>query len=108
LNLDRRAPPNLLDTSVREMRAEEIAGRFDIEYALWVYESNDALRALQIYGLVGVYALADDDDFRLGIPGYSGFARVPLDLTFDVGLRFDTIVGVFQIGFSTLLGLISI
>lgn len=108
LNLDRRAPPNLLDTAVREMRAEEIAGRFDIEYALWVYESHDALRALQIYGLIGVYALADDDDFRLGIPGYSGFARVPIDLTFDIGMRFDTVVGVFQIGFSTLLGFISI
>src|SRR5262249_1921178 len=27
LNLDRRAPPNLLDTSVREMRAQELAAR---------------------------------------------------------------------------------
>ncbi len=108
LNLDRRAPPNLLGTSVREMRAEELAARLDIEYAIWVYEANDALRGLQIYGLVGLYALADDDDLRVAIRGYSGFAQVPLDLTFDVGLRFDTIVGVFQLGFSTLLGFISL
>lgn len=108
LNLDRRAPPNLLDTSIREMRAEELAARLDVEYAIWVYESRDALRGLQIYGLVGLYALADDDDLRIAIPGYSGFARVPIDLTFDVGLRLDTVVGVFQVGFSTLLGFISL
>ena len=108
LNIDRRAPPNLLDTSAREMRAQELAGRADLEYAIWVYESQDALRGLQIYGSVGVYALMDRADLRVAIPGYAGFARVPLDLTFDVGLRFDTIVGVFELGFSTLLGFISL
>jgi len=108
LNLDRRAPPNLLDTSVREMRAQELAGRLDVEYAIWIYEGNDALRGLQLYGLVGVYALMDRADIWLAIPGYNGFARVPLDLTFDVGVRFDTVVGVFELGFSTLLGFISL
>lgn len=108
LNIDRRAPPNLLDTSVREMRAQELAGRLDLEYAIWVYESEDALRGLQIYGSIGVYALMDRADLRVAIPGYAGFARVPIDLTFDVGLRFDTIVGVFELGFSSLLGFISL
>jgi hypothetical protein len=108
LNLDRRGPSNLLGTSIREMRAQELAARVDIEYALWLYESNGGLRGLQIYGLVGLYALADAKDLQLAIPGYSGFARVPIDLTFDVGLRFDTVVGVFQLGFSNLLGFISL
>jgi outer membrane protein insertion porin family len=108
LNLDRRAPLNLLDTSAREMRAEELAARLDIEYAVWLYEGDDGFRGLQLYGLVGLYALLDRDDLRTAIPGYSGFARAPLDLTFDVGLRFDTLVGVFELGFSTLLGFISL
>jgi outer membrane protein insertion porin family len=108
LNLDRRAAPNLLDTSVREMRAEELAARIDVEYAIWLYEGNDGFRGLQLYGLAGLYVLMDLDDLRLAIPGYSGLARVPFDLTFDVGLRFDTVVGVFEVGFSTLLGFISI
>jgi outer membrane protein insertion porin family len=108
LNLDRRAPPNLLDTSIREMRAEELAGRLDVEYGIWVYEGNDGFRGLQIYGLIGVYVLMDRDDLAIAIPGYQGFARVPIDLTFDIGLRFDTVVGVFEVGFSTLLGFISI
>lgn len=108
LNLDRRGPRNLLGTSIREMRAQELAARLDVEYALWLYEGHDALRAVQVYGLIGLYALADAQDLQLAIPGYSGFAAVPLDLTFDVGVRFDTVVGVFQIGFSNLLGFISL
>lgn len=108
LNLDRRAPPNLLDTSAREMRAQELAGRLDVEYAIWIYEGEGGLRGLQLYGLVGLYALMDRDDIRIAIPGYNGFARFPLDLTFDVGMRFDTTVGVFELGFSSLLGFISL
>ncbi len=108
LNLDRRGPRNLLGTSIQEMRAQELAARVDIEYSLWLYEGGDGLRAVQIYGLVGLYALADAKDLQLAIPGYSGFARVPVDLTFDVGVRFDTVVGVFQLGFSNLLGFISL
>jgi hypothetical protein len=40
------------------------------------------------------------------VNGYSGFSRFPVDLTLDVGFRFDTRVGVFQVGFSTVLGFI--
>jgi hypothetical protein len=108
LNLDRRAPPNLLDTSVREMRAQELAGRVDLEYSLWLWEGADEIRGLVVYGLVGVYALLDREDLEVAIPGYEGFARVPLDLTFDVGVRLDTVVGVFELGFSTLLGFVSL
>jgi len=107
-NLDRRAPPNLLDTSVREMRAQELAGRIDVEYSLWLYESRDEVRGVQLYGLVGVYALLDTEDLLVAIPGYQGFARVPIDLTFDVGVRVDTVVGVFSFGFSSLLGFIQL
>ena len=47
-------------------------------------------------------------DPRTGVLGYSGASRYPVDLTFDVGFRFDTRVGVFQVGFSTLLGFIQL
>ncbi|HJL16541.1 MAG TPA: BamA/TamA family outer membrane protein [Sandaracinaceae bacterium LLY-WYZ-13_1] len=108
LNLDRRAPPNLLDTSVREMRAQELAGRVDVEYSLWLYEGEDELRGVIVYGLVGLYTLLDREDLQVAIPGYEGFARAPIDLTFDVGVRLDTVVGVFELGFSTLLGFVSL
>ncbi|MGE0784939.1 MAG: BamA/TamA family outer membrane protein [Sandaracinaceae bacterium] len=108
LNLDRRAPPNLLGTSIQEMRAQELSGRADVEYSLWLFESRDEVRGLVLYGNVGVYTLFDRQDLVTGIPGYSGFAAAPIDLTFDVGLRLDTVVGVFSLGLSTLLGFISL
>ena len=107
-NLDRRAPPNLLGTAIQEMRAQELSGRVDVEYSLWLYESHDEVRGVVLYGLVGAYTLLDREDLVLAIPGYEGFARAPIDLTFDVGVRIDTVVGVFSFGFSSLLGFIQI
>jgi hypothetical protein len=62
------------------------------------------LREVNLYTLIGLYGLADVRDPRTGLSGYSGLSRFPIDLTFDFGFRFDTRVGVFQVGFSTLLG----
>ncbi len=108
LNLDRRAPPNLLGTAVQEMRAQELTGRLDVEYSLWLYESREEVRGVVLYGLVGAYALLDRDDLVVAIPGYQGAARAPIDLTFDVGIRIDTVIGIFGFGFSTLLGFIQL
>lgn len=108
LNLDRRAPPNLLSTSIAEMRAQELAARIDIEYSIRIIEGDEAFRGLHAYGLIGLYGLMDRRDLEVAIPGYDGFARVPIDLTFDFGVRFDTAVGVFQLGFSTLLGFVQL
>ena len=108
LNLDRRAPPNLLGTSIQEMRAQELAGRIDLEYSLWLFEGRDEVRGVVLYGVVGAYTLLDRQDLVVAIPGYAGASRVPVDLTFDVGIRIDTVVGVFGLGFSTLLGFIQL
>jgi len=73
-----------------------------------VYERvrERGLREVNLYTIIGLLSLADLRDPRTGVSGYSGFSRYPIDLTFDVGFRFDTRVGVFQVGFSTLLGFI--
>ena len=63
---------------------------------------------MEAYLSFGVYALADARDLTLAIPGYEGLARVPIDLTFDIGLRLDTTIGAFQIGFSSLLGFVPV
>jgi hypothetical protein len=52
--------------------------------------------------LAGLYGPADANDLRLSLPGYSGFSRAPIDLTFDAGVRLDTQMGVFQIGLAKL------
>ena len=77
-------------------------------YNIPVYERvrERGLREINLYTNIGLLGLADLRDPRLGVSGYSGASRFPMDLTFDIGFRFDTRVGVFQIGFSTLVGFI--
>lgn len=104
LNLDHRSPHNLLGTAIGEMRAEELAARIDVEYALPLSSGGQVVRMVDAYLRGGVYALANREDVRLAIPGYDGASRVPVDLTFDLGVRADTSVGVFSFGISTLVG----
>ena len=106
MNIDNRPPPDFFGTSVAEMRAEEVAGRIDIEYGLPLHRGESGIRAVDAYAGVGLYALADRTDLRVAIPGYEGASQIPVDLTFDLGVRADTTIGVFQLGFSSLLGFI--
>ncbi len=119
LNLDHRPAPNLFGllssgrafdassgTAVSQMRKEELAARVDMEYA-WSFEPRGGgfLRGGELFVLAGLYGLADPRDLRIAVPGYQGAARVPVDLTFDLGLRLDTQIGVFRFGFAKLLWL---
>jgi hypothetical protein len=108
MQLDARPTPNLLGTSIENNYLGELAWRLDVGYNVPVYERmrERGLREINLYTLIGLLSLADLRDPRTGVLGYSGFSRFPIDLTFDVGFRFDTRVGVFQVGFSTLLGFI--
>jgi hypothetical protein len=118
LNLDHRPAPNLFGllecgrvfdskcgTSVAQMRQEELAARVDIEY-VWplVRGRRKFVKGADVYARLGLYTLADPKDLRIAIPGYHGFAKVPIDLTADLGVKLDTQIGVFQIGFAKLLG----
>ncbi len=108
MQLDARPAPNLLNTSIANNYLGELAWRLDLGYNVPVYERQRerGLREINLYTLLGLLSLADLRDPRTGVLGYDGFSRFPIDLTFDVGFRFDTRVGVFQVGFSTLLGFI--
>jgi len=106
LNLDHRNAPNFFDTSIEAMRREELAGKIDIEYNLPLHRGGGGFRGIDAYGRIGVFSLASWEDLRYAIRGYEGISRIPLDLTFDLGFRADTSVGVFTFGFSTLVGFI--
>ncbi|MFZ1863059.1 MAG: BamA/TamA family outer membrane protein [Polyangiales bacterium] len=108
MQLDGRPPPNLLGTSIENNYLGELSWRLDVGYDIPVYERvrDRGLREIDLYTLVGLISLTDLRAPVGGVSGYSGFSRFPLDLTFDFGFRFDTRVGVFQVGFSTVLGFI--
>jgi hypothetical protein len=117
LNLDHRPAPNLFGlrcgpfdsrcgTAIAQMRQEELAGRIDAEY-VWplVRGRRKFVKGADAYFLLGLYGLADANDLRVGMPGYEGLARLPIDLTLDAGVRLDTQVGVFQVGVAKLVWL---
>jgi outer membrane protein insertion porin family len=106
LNLDRRPPPDLFGTAIRFMRAEDLAARVDVEYAWPLHRGGSGLYALDAYVSAGLYTLFSQRDVQVGVPGFDGLSRVPIDATFDLGLRADTDVGVFQLGFSNVLGFV--
>ena len=110
MQIDRRPAKDLLGTTVRYMQNEEIAWRLDVQYDFAVYRTlrRPSLRGLNLYFNVGLYGLADPLDFRVAVPGFDGFSRVPVDLTFDLGVVAETTIGVFQFGFSNLLGFIDL
>ena len=60
------------------------------------------LKNADAFALFALYGLANPDDLRVSLPGYEGLARVPLDLSFDVGFRLDMQIGVFQFGLAKL------
>ncbi len=116
LNLDHRPAPNLFGvmqcgkafddscgTAIAQLRQEDLAARIDFEYS-WPFARNRRgfLKGGDIFGLIGLYGLADPSDLQVAMPGYEGVARLPIDLTVDVGIRLDTQAGVFQLGFAKL------
>jgi hypothetical protein len=104
LNLDYRHTHNLLGTSIREFDKEDLAARIDFEYELPLHRGGGDIRGIDAYAGAGLFLLADRWALRAGLPGYEGFARIPVDLTFDLGIQADTAIGVFKVGFSSLIG----
>lgn len=104
LNLDHRPTHNLLGTSIIEFDKAEIASRVDFEYQLPLHRGGGAIRGVDAYAGAGLFLLAEHAALRTGVQGYDGFARIPVDLTFDLGLQADTMIGLFRLGFSSLIG----
>lgn len=104
LNLDHRPTHNLLGTDIIEFDKAEIAGRVDFEYQFPLHRGGGGIRGVDAYAGAGLFLLADRDALRTGIEGYDGFSRVPIDLTFDLGVQADTMIGLFRLGFSTMIG----
>jgi hypothetical protein len=104
LNLDYRHTHNLLGTSIQEFDKEDLAARIDFEYELPLHRGGGDIRGIDAYAGAGLFFLANREALRRGLPGYEGLERVPVDLTFDLGVQADTALGVFKVGFSSLIG----
>ncbi len=106
MSFDQRPAPNFLGTDIVEVRYGDFAVRLGGEYRVPLYRGHrsiygiDAFLSGALYGVAGRRELTD-------VPsGYSGLARLPLDVTANLGLRIDTSAGGFAIAFSNLLSLV--
>jgi outer membrane protein assembly factor BamA len=106
LNFDRRPAPNLLDTDIVEVRYGNYATKIDAEYRVPLYRGTRSIYGVDLFGSVGLYGVANDTMLFDRPRGYKGFATVPVDLTFDVGLRIDTQAGGFVLGIGNLVGFV--
>ncbi|MGA2450550.1 MAG: BamA/TamA family outer membrane protein [Polyangiaceae bacterium] len=108
LNFDRRPAPNFLNTDIVEIRYGNYAAKVDAEYRVPLYRGTRSIYGVDVFGSVGVYGVANLQDFVNPATGYSGFATVPIDLTFNVGLRIDTQAGRVVLGLSNFIGLLPV
>ena len=105
LKFDRGLAPNLLDTDIIEVTYGNYAAKLDAEYRIPLYRGTRSIYGVDLFGSFGIYGLANERDLVDHARGYSGFATIPIDLTFNAGLRIDTQVGGFVFGVSNLFGL---
>jgi outer membrane protein assembly factor BamA len=108
LNFDRRAAPNFLGTEIQEVRYGQYAAKANLEYRIPLYRGTRSVYGVDFFTSAGAYAVADGRDITQPARGYSGFATVPIDLTFNLGLKIDTNAGAFTLGVSNLLGFIPV
>jgi outer membrane protein assembly factor BamA len=108
LTFDRRAAPDYFGTMIKEVRYGDLAARATVEYRIPLYRGTKTTYGIDAFGSTGLYMVAENRDITDPPRGYTGFARVPIDLTFNLGLRIDTSVGGFSLGLSNVLGFIPV
>jgi outer membrane protein assembly factor BamA len=104
VNFDRRPPPNFLGTQIVEVRYGDYAFKLGGEYRIPLYRGRRSVFGIDAFASAGIYGLGGARDIRHPAEGYSGLARIPLDLTGNLGFRIDTSAGGFVFAFSNLLG----
>ncbi len=108
LNFDRRTAPNLLHTDIYEVRYGDYAAKVQGEYRVPLYRGHRSVYGIDLFGALGVYGVATYRDLVDPPRGYEGLRKVPIDLTFNLGVRIDTSAGGFSFALSNLLGLVPV
>jgi outer membrane protein assembly factor BamA len=108
VTFDHRYPKNFLGTSIVEVRYGKYALDANAEYRVPLYRGHHTVFGIDFFGSGGVYSVASDRDFTHPPRAYSGFARFPVDLTFNLGFRMDTSAGGFVFAFSNVLGFLPV
>jgi outer membrane protein assembly factor BamA len=106
LNPDRRQPPNFFGTDIAEVRYGDYAARLAAEYRIPLYRGHGSVYGIDSFVGAGLYGAATKRELDDPPSGYQGAERIPIDFTYNLGLRIETYVGGFSIAFSNLFGLL--
>ena len=98
--------PSLLETTLEEMRYEDLAASIGLEYSIPLYRGSGFFYGVNGFLGLGVFALASREDLRTDPKGYEGYQVVPMDLTADLGVKVDTEFGLFVFSLANLFRLI--
>ncbi len=108
LNFDRRTSPNFLGTDIVEVRYGQYAAKASVEYRIPLYRGTRSVYGVDVFTAAGIFGVADGRDLSQHPRGYTGFATIPIDFTFNLGLKIDTQAGAFTLGLSNLLGFVPV
>jgi outer membrane protein assembly factor BamA len=108
VSFDHRFPKNFLGTQIAEVRYGKYAFDAGAEYRIPLYRGHHTVFGIDFFGSGGLYSVASERDLTDPPDAYSGFARFPLDLTFNLGFRMDTSAGGFVFAFSNVLGFLPV
>ena len=100
LNYSTQPSHNLLGTEIASHRYDNLAGRFVVEYAIPVWSRHGLLYRGDAFAAFGIFAVSNADDLE-----HRAFGKaVASDLTADLGLRLDTIIGIFTLSVGNAVG----
>jgi outer membrane protein assembly factor BamA len=102
LNFSTLPSRDIFNTSIDSKRYEEIALRVSGEYIIPWFRGGRWLYGGDFFFNVGLIMLTSREELR--VRDRSLAESIPVDLTFDAGLRLDTRIGVFRLSIGNALG----
>ena len=108
LNFDRRPPPDFFQTAIVEVRRGHYAAKAGFEYRIPLYRGQRAVYGIDLFASSGVYFVAARRDLTHPPRNFSGAARIPIDLTANLGFRMDTSAGGLVFAFANAIGLLPV
>jgi hypothetical protein len=102
LNFSTQPSRDLLGTSIAGHRYDAFAARVLVEYSVPLWRRHRFAYNGNAFIALGAFAVGSEGAFR--DRNRSGPGAWPLDLTGDLGVRIDTLIGVFSLSFANALG----
>jgi outer membrane protein assembly factor BamA len=106
LNFERRPPPNVFGTIIKDQRYGQYAAKLGLEYRIPLFRGSRSVYGIDLFMSAGLWGLINRRDLERVPSQYTGLARFPVDLTGNVGFRMDTSAGGITFAFSNILGFV--